>query len=199
MVNDLESISRARRADGETTYQQLLDAALTIWSEQGIGHVTMNAVAKRAHRTRGTAYHHFADHPALIAAVENELERRLERLFDINDIDGRQSYLTFTDILINSPDILRGYFTQLLRSGSGDDPVTRMALKHFHNVQNRGWMHEGIDPHHAALISIAMWLAAMMAAESATTEPARRQVAEDFAKTYQLFMERSILKPGLER
>lgn len=199
MTSRSQEASRSRRADGESTYQDLVDAALAIWSEQGMGHVTMNAVAKRAGRTRGTAYHHFADHAALIAAVHEKLRSRLDSLFDFAKAEPREGYGTVPRIIVGNPEIVRSYFTQLLRGAPDEDPLVNAALKHFRDVKHLGWLHDQIDPEHAAFISIAMWLAALLVIDRHTSQEARLDAANRFTETNQIITERAINKPVDQR
>lgn len=199
MADQTPENPRARRIDGENTYQELLDAALSIWSEQGIGQVTMNAVARRAGRTRGTAYHHFADHAALIEAVRNKLTTKLEMMFDVSKIEARDGYGTVGAIVSDSPEVLRSYFSQLLRGKPNDDPLIAMALKHFRNLEDMGWLHDGVNPDYAAFVGIAMWLAEMLAVEMHSSPIDRKRAADSFADLNRAIMEGSFLKTAEQR
>jgi AcrR family transcriptional regulator len=55
----------------------LLDAALEIVKEQGVGAISLREAARRAGVTHGAPYRHFADRAALVAAVAEEGFREL--------------------------------------------------------------------------------------------------------------------------
>ncbi len=55
----------------------LVDAALEIVKEQGVGAISLREAARRAGVTHGAPYRHFADRAALVAAVAEEGFREL--------------------------------------------------------------------------------------------------------------------------
>jgi AcrR family transcriptional regulator len=63
---------RRTAEDTAATRAALLDAALFVFAERGFASATLADVAGRAGVTRGAVYHHFADKPALLAAVLGE-------------------------------------------------------------------------------------------------------------------------------
>lgn len=67
-----------RRARGEATRQELLDAARALFAESGYVGVSIADVVDRAGvGTRGAFYHHFADKKQLFEAVFREVEKDL--------------------------------------------------------------------------------------------------------------------------
>jgi TetR/AcrR family transcriptional repressor of nem operon len=58
-----------RELSKQRTRQALLDAALALFSEQGLDAPSLDAICERAGCTRGAFYVHFADRDALIAAA----------------------------------------------------------------------------------------------------------------------------------
>ncbi len=76
--------SRAERPSRRSrrTRRELVDAALAILEEGGIGGLTVKAVTDRAEMGHGTFYHHFAStEDVLAAAVETSLRERAEELW----------------------------------------------------------------------------------------------------------------------
>jgi AcrR family transcriptional regulator len=59
--------TQAERRDATTT--QLVDAARTLFGRNGYAATSIEAIAAAAGMTKGAAYHHFGDKPALFRAV----------------------------------------------------------------------------------------------------------------------------------
>jgi AcrR family transcriptional regulator len=192
---------RPKRANGATTLNRLLDAALTIWSEEGLEGITMDAVAKRAGNTRGTVYHHFADRGELIVATRNWMDDRMAAIFDINKGPHRDEndYLVVAGIMVDSPELLRSYLLRLLGQDPTHNTMISLARKHYRDVDAYHWLRPGIDPDHAAMISISMWMASVLVVDLKKGKTQRRAAANAFARTMQTVMERSIIFPSAER
>jgi AcrR family transcriptional regulator len=190
---------RRQRVDGRETYAALLDAALAIWSEEGIDNVTMNAVAKRAGKTRGIMYHHFAGRDDLIAALHSHLDDRLSHLFDISKVPGRNDFLIVAGIVVDSPDLMRSYLQRLLSRDPKQDPLMQTARDHYQTLAQLDWLQPGMNPDHAAVISISMWLASMLAVDLKQGVAQRRAEAIAFAETFRRVMEAGVNKPETER
>ncbi len=191
--------NRRQRADGRETCAALLDAALAIWSEEGIDNVTMNAVAKRAGKTRGIVYHHFAGRDDLIASLHSHLDDRLSHLFDMSKVPGRNDYLIVAGIMVDSPDLMRSYLQRLLSRDPKQDSLMQTARNHYQTLSKLGWLQPGMNPDHAAVISVSMWLAAMLAVDLKENVAARRAEAIAFAETFRRVMEAGVNKPEAER
>lgn len=190
---------RAKRADGRSTYDKLLDSAVSIWAEDGLDRVTMNAVAERAGKTRGTMYHHFSDRESLISSVENHLDERLTHIFNLTKVETRDDYLLVAGLMVDSPSLIRSYFSRLINRDPKSDNLITVARDHYKSVDALGWLRPDVTPDHAALISIAMWLASMLAVDLYEDASERRAAAHSFARTFQTVMERSILKVAADR
>lgn len=190
--------NRRQRADGRETYAALLDAALAVWSEEGIDNVTMNAVAKRAGKTRGIVYHHFAGRDDLIVALHSHLDDRLSHLFDISKVPGRNDYLVVAGIVVDSPDLIRSYLLRLLSTDPKQDSLMRTARNHYQDLAKLDLLQPGINPDHAAVISVAMWLASMLAVDLKEGAAQRRAEASAFAETFRLVMERGVITAAPE-
>ncbi|MCB9780781.1 MAG: TetR family transcriptional regulator [Alphaproteobacteria bacterium] len=62
-------MARASAAEAARTRERLLDAALEVFWEEGVGRPSLTKVASRAGLTRGAVYGHFANKPALFGAL----------------------------------------------------------------------------------------------------------------------------------
>ncbi len=196
-----EMITRrpTRRSDGKKTVDALLDAGMAIWSEEGLPGITMNAVAERAQKTRGTVYHHFSDRADLIVALQKHVDERLSAMFDISKAPSRDDYLVVAGIMVDSPELLRSCFHRMLSHDAGTDPLIATARDHYREVAARDWLQPGMNPDHAAMISIAMWLAASLAVDLKQTPEERRAEARAFAATFRSVMEKAVIRPESER
>lgn len=191
--------ARQQRSNGRDTYAALLDAALAIWSEEGIDQVTMNAVAERSGRSRGIMYHHFTKRDDLIAALHVHLNERLTHIFDFSKAPSRNDYLMVAGLMVDSPEVIRSYIARLLTGDARHDPLMDVARAHYRDIDGRGWLQPGMDVDHAAVISIAMWFASMLAVDLKVDLADRRAEAFKFASTFQAVMERAVIKAEAER
>jgi AcrR family transcriptional regulator len=76
---------RARTA--AATRERIIDAAASLYQEQGVGSTTLKAIADRADVSRGTILHHFGGSGGLIDAVAERVLETLE-LPDEHIFDG---------------------------------------------------------------------------------------------------------------
>lgn len=191
--------AREQRSNGRDTYAALLDAALALWSEKGIDQVTMHAVSERAARSRGIMYHHFGKREDLIAALQVHLDERLAHIFTMSKAPSRNDYLMVAGLVVDSPELIRSFLSRLIAGPVRSDPLMQIAREHYREVDERNWLKPGMDRDHAAVISIAMWLASMLAVDLKTDREERRAEAYRFANTFQQVMEAAIIRPEAER
>jgi AcrR family transcriptional regulator len=77
-----------RRAEtAGATREAIVDAAMAVYLEMGVGNATLKAIAARADVARGTILHHFGDAEGLLRAVVDRLLTTLE-LPDERVLDG---------------------------------------------------------------------------------------------------------------
>lgn len=187
-------VHRSRRSNGDQTYRDLVDAALWLWSEGGVQKVTMNAVATRAGRTRGTVYHHFADREALVAAVRTHLDETLSTLFSEIDPERGNPYLVVAELAAESPDLVQTYLQTLLARNPNRDPLLHGAIDFFRKLDRGNRLVSGVDADHVAMIVVAMWFAATLTVALGDTPEERRDQSRRFARTFEHMMNRSFLR-----
>jgi AcrR family transcriptional regulator len=190
---------RRQRSNGRETYTALLDSALAIWSEEGLDQVMMDAVARRAGRSRAIMYHHFKNRDDLIDALHAHLDDRMSHLFDLTKAASRNDYLMVAGLMVDSPSLIRSYLMRLIGSDPKQDPLMAIARNHYKDINNLGWLQPGMDLDHAAVISFGMWFASMLAVDLKEDVNDRRAEAFKFAQTFQIVMEKAVIKSAEER
>src|SRR5438552_5899646 len=66
------------RADAARNRRKILEAAQALFAERGVGHVSMDDVARAACVGKGTLYRRFGDRASLAYALLDERERVLQ-------------------------------------------------------------------------------------------------------------------------
>ena len=103
---------------GEARRRQVLAAASECFCQGGFHGTSMDQIAKKAGMSVGHIYHYFRNKEAIIAAiVEEDLQRQLQKISDIQD--GSKDGDTFAEII------------RLIDEGLGDllNPPHRVALE----------------------------------------------------------------------
>lgn len=185
---------RQRRKRGDATFRDLINAAVAIWSESGVNAVSMNAVASRAGRTRGTMYHHFANRDALLDAVRDHLDDAFAELFANGELYSGNPYEAFARFAADSPELVRFYLRSLLDRQHDDDPLLRAGLKYQADLAESGKLFKGIEVDHVSHVIIGMWFAAALAVFAGDSQRSRRQLGRRFAITFEHVMRQSFLE-----
>lgn len=190
-----EAKSQKRRSNGDSTREVLLHAAVAIWSDEGIEGITMNGVALRAGKTRGTVYHHFRDRKALVGAAREHLEVLLESLFVDDRRDGGNPLEIVLRLVADNPEFIRSHLRGLLDHGARHNSVARRAIQFFKSLQEKGRLRSKIDPTQAALTVFGLWLAALLSASLGSTAKARERLLEESRGTFQRVVFRALVHP----
>lgn len=74
-------MARKTKAESEQTKQQILDAALEEFHQNGFNNTTLEAVAKRAGFTRGALYHRFTNKTDLFMTLAQQMDAYFDQLF----------------------------------------------------------------------------------------------------------------------
>ena len=88
--------AHGRKKQPEIVRRRLLDAAARIAVEDGVGNLTIQAVADAAGVTKGGLLHHFHSKEALIDAVFSDLLEKLDRQIDRALARDRQAHGRFS-------------------------------------------------------------------------------------------------------
>ncbi|EEA02639.1 transcriptional regulator, TetR family [Burkholderia sp. H160] len=187
--------ARQRRVNGDCTRQALLSAAVALWSEQGIECVTMNGVAQRAKKTRGTVYHHFADRDALVQATRTYLDTVLGRLFSDDHKEFGDPFDVFPGLAADNPELMRSYVRSMLDRSPRENPLVQRAIRYFELLRMQGRIRPGIDATQAALSIFSLWFAAVLSVSLGQTPAERRLQVKKFKSTARHMVYRSLVYP----
>ena len=129
----------------------LLQAAIAVVAEEGVGAVTFDAVGRKGGFSRGLATQRFGSKQGLIEAVIGHLHDRQELLRDgksIDDLPGLDAVLAFVDLYLRDLSVNgegRAYF-MLLSSAVADASALRAVFAAAHaRVERRleAWVLKG--------------------------------------------------------
>jgi len=118
---------RKTKADTEQTYNALLDAAIQLFTCQGVARTTLNEIAKEAQMTRGAVYWHFDNKDAVIRA-----------LWERNACSTHQRFADSMDelrICADAGQCVRETLKASLRELMADEKVTQVMQIVFHNIE----------------------------------------------------------------
>jgi AcrR family transcriptional regulator len=77
MHTDSMDVKSKKVQQGEATRHALLDAARTLFGEQGYAATSLDEVVQAAHVTKGALYHHYRGKQELFAAVYEQVKREV--------------------------------------------------------------------------------------------------------------------------
>ncbi|WP_186443240.1 MULTISPECIES: TetR/AcrR family transcriptional regulator [unclassified Sphingobium] len=185
-----------RRSNSKRTGEQLLEAAVSLWSENGLAAVTVTSVAERAKRTRRTVYQHFPTRELLIKAAEEHLDEQLAKLADGHAGMFQDPYGLVAGLAVDSPDLVRTRVLALLGDENGDNPLITEAREWFKILARRGALKDGIDPDHAAVMTLSMWFASILAVSLGKSPAERREQAKRFSQSFVDILSRGAFVEG---
>lgn len=190
---EIATAARRRRANGDSTREALLTAAVSLWSERGMAGLTMHGVAERAGKTRGTVYHHFADRAQLVQAAKAHLETALQALFS----DEHRSFGDPIDVVVGlaaeSPELMRTFFRDMLDQGPRGSVLVQRAMRYFESLGRQGIVRDGVQPDDAALTVLALWFATTMSVSLMNSPRGRRTQARRFKNLFRAIVYGSLL------
>jgi len=78
---------RRTKEEAEQTKQHIMDAAIKIMNEKGIGATRFEDIAKEANVTRGAIYHYFKSKNEIIFKIHSNMKKQMMGLFEKNVSD----------------------------------------------------------------------------------------------------------------
>ena len=185
--------SRRRPRDPETTRADILEAALSVLSKDGLEAISLSAVAIKAGVNRGTAYQHFETRENLIAAT---LELVSERMFfavfgdpsvigerDVEHVDMVDTTNRLADFSMQNPDLCRIWLLQLLAlPDPSQDPFWREYAGSIARFAKTDLAEPDIDVEAWSVITLAgNFLWPVWARSHSQTEEERAELSKRFA------------------
>lgn len=123
--DDLEGKDAARRNRAyAVTHQALIEAAVGMISESGVGALSVAALARTVGMDRGTVYYHFANREALLEAVSAWSAEQLTRGFGPAESQDRRIDFIARFVLDN-PDLIKLWIDDFIAPGDIRDRYPR--------------------------------------------------------------------------
>ena len=144
-------VRRTQAERRDESERGLLQAAIAVVAEEGVGAVTFDAVGRKGGFSRGLATQRFGSKQGLIEAVIGHLHERqevLHRQTGIDDLPGLEAVLAFVDLYLrdlSAKGEARAYF-MLLSSAVADASALRTVFAASHaRVERRleAWVLKG--------------------------------------------------------
>lgn len=162
---------RRTKEEAEKTRIAILLAAETLFLEKGVGHTTLDQIAKAADVTRGAVYWHFQNKAHLFHEMLNQIRLPPEQMAELLSSDNHRAPLsTLRDICVDAVINLatdpqrRRILTILLLRCEFTDDLREAEERHnsfirqfidlcealFQRAADQGQLHDGISPRLAA-------------------------------------------------
>lgn len=122
-----KKVVRKTKAETEQTYNALLDAAMMLFTRQGVARTTLNNIAQEAQMTRGAVYWHFDNKDAVIRALWDRNACKTHEMFTES-----MELLSASD---NAGECVRETLKSALRELMGDPKVGQVMRIVFNNVE----------------------------------------------------------------
>ncbi len=166
-------MARKTKEEALRTRETIIDAAVRVFSVQGVAQTTLADIAEEAGVTRGAIYWHFKNKADLFAVLWDDLFLPFDTVRHVADDLGEndplgvlhKAYLDLFRSLEKYPR-RRQMLNLLLSSETAEDPAYSLHLQHFHegqevvgkmlaNAVQQGQLPESFDVRIGALASIA--------------------------------------------
>ena len=163
-------MARKKKADAETTRQNLLDAAEILFFEKGVSGTSLEEIAKAAGVTRGAFYWHFANKGDLFAAMHARVTLPLDEMADAlleqdNPLIALRDYWTraieylcecehtrrVVDILMRKCEYIQEIDPIATCTNAWVVQSVALMEQAFDKAKRQGLIPEEVDPHCAAL------------------------------------------------
>ena len=157
---------RRTQEEAEQTRQDLLDAALTIFSQKGYTATRLEDIARASGVTRGAIYHHFGSKSELFLALMEEATEVGNSAIDQAVSEGGAFVEVVTRILVYTFNLLEGdrRFSEVMALQLSTPDVEALAQRRYDEAQelvqsisgffrviiDQGELRPGLDPEIAA-------------------------------------------------
>jgi AcrR family transcriptional regulator len=160
-----------KRADGPRTKDEIVDAALRLVDEGGLGGLTMRALAERLETYPSTIYWHVGNREQLLVLLSDRVVAEV-RTDDVAGLEWTEALPSFARryraVAHRHPAIARLFATELLVSQPVPDQHELLL-----QILSRGGFHGAalVAAHNAWLGSLVGWVAVELCAEPRATTP----------------------------
>lgn len=197
----MPSPKKRRSRDPVGTRRSILEAASSLFAQQGADSISVSAVANLAGINRGTAYQHFPSREELVqATVEWISDRMFRAVFgdpeaarerDVQDVDIADTMHRLTVFAMENAELGRSWLLQILASPEpASDPFWKEFQGSLQRFAETDLAQAGIDSEAMAVIVLSgIFLWPVWARSHAKDEEERRKLA--------LRMSREILRLSL--
>ena len=115
-MSTVKNTPQRRHRSYNDSHEEIIEAAMRLISEGGVGALSMSAIAQRLGIDRTTLYYHFKDRDALIAEVKASSSARLIRAFTFEGpIEDRIDYTT--RYVLENPELIKLWIDDFISVG----------------------------------------------------------------------------------
>jgi AcrR family transcriptional regulator len=162
--------SRGPYAKTTRTRGAILDAALSVFAQNGYRSGSLKSVAEEVGMSEAGLLHHFPNKSALLAAVLERRDDRTRERFAFDPSDGRSVMRDFAELAeynASIPGVVELFCTLSAEATAPDHPAhsyfleryeisVRMAREAFETLRDQGELAAGVEPDSAARTVIAL-------------------------------------------
>jgi AcrR family transcriptional regulator len=129
---------RSRYTKGELKREEILDAALTLFAEQGYDRTSVREIARAVGLSQAGLLHYFTNKEELFAEVLRRRDERNERLYDSNrgnpvTADGLVAIVRHNT---EEPGLVRLFVAMSAESTVGDGPTRSFFVQRYEAIRN---------------------------------------------------------------
>jgi len=107
-------VPQRRHKSFEATHREIIETAVRLISEQGVGSLSISAVARALGIDRTTVYYHFDGREALIAAVKAWSSAELAKVFNQPDATQQEKIDYTTRFVLENPELMKLWMDDFL-------------------------------------------------------------------------------------
>lgn len=109
-----KALPQRRHKSFEATHQEIIQTAVRLISEQGVGSLSISAVARAMGIDRTTVYYHFEGREALLAAVKAWSSAELAKAFKQPDVTQQERIDYTTRYVLENPELTKLWIDDFL-------------------------------------------------------------------------------------
>ena len=179
------------------THQEMLDTAVRLISQKGVGALSNAAVARAMHIHRTTVYYHFESREALIRAVKVWSAERIASAFSA-DAPQHQRIDSITRFVLENPELIKLWIEELLSPGDMRQsyPFWDALVKGIAERPRTGRRHKVVD---AEVYSVMLLTSAIIGPRVFRNRVAPRASTDSIVERFRKERQRLLRLDGLLR